>query len=130
MAKIDKQGIYELGGPASIEMLSSLEADLGFELPNDYKALLLQANGLVLSSGIVLYSIEDLVERNLTFEVFDYAPGYLAIGDDSGGRALLIDYSTGSVYLIDQGTMDPDEKVLVNNSIPDWIKSGFVLNDN
>lgn len=46
--------------------------------------------GFVAPDGTAVYGPADLEERNETFEVARYAPGWVLVGDDSGGRGLLM----------------------------------------
>lgn len=43
-----------------------------------------------LADGTTIYSPEDLLERNETFEVAEYSPGWVLVGDDSGGSGYLV----------------------------------------
>lgn len=56
---------------------------------------------------VLLYGAKDIEERNTTYEVQAYVPGWIAIGDDSGGQAILmkLDGSHG-VYFCDHGALD------------------------
>ena len=77
---------------------------------------------------MLLYSTDDLAERNETFEVREYAPGHLAIGDDSGGRSILIGLDgSRAVYLVDQGSMDPDDFIEISPDFSEWLDQGAEL---
>ncbi|GHJ06994.1 hypothetical protein TPA0907_13610 [Micromonospora humidisoli] len=39
---------------------------------------------------VSLYSPDEIAERNLTYEVAEYAPDMMLIGDDGGGRGLFV----------------------------------------
>lgn len=117
----------EVGEGASLDQIAKLEAQLDRCLPAEYKDLLLAVDGFSLSDGVVVYRSDDVQERNETFEVDKYAPGYLAIGDDSGGRSLLIKYEGSGVYLVDQGVMDPDEMQQIAHSLTEWLATGCLL---
>lgn len=88
-----------------------------------------KSNGLYLNTGLKLYSTGEILERNETFEVKKYAPGYLMIGDDSGGLGILISTTTtkSPVYVVDQGVLDPDYMKQVGNSLTKWIEDGCPL---
>jgi hypothetical protein len=45
---------------------------------------------LALQDWTTVYGVADLAERNATFETAGYCPGFLLIGDDSGGRGFLL----------------------------------------
>lgn len=118
------KGISNINAPIAMDKLHNLEVRLGRKFPPAYRDILQTADGFALENGILFYSSEDVLERNETFEVNKYAPGYLAIGDDSGGRAFLIPFDGVGVYLVEQGSMDPDEMAMVGHSLPEWINMG------
>lgn len=107
--------------------LDDLEAQLNRRIPDEYRDLLQTANGFMLANGVSLYPAEDVAERNETFEVSKYAPGYLAIGDNSGGRSVLILFEGAGVYAVDQGVMDPDDMEQLAPSLTEWIANGAVI---
>ncbi|MBK7144301.1 MAG: SMI1/KNR4 family protein [Xanthomonadales bacterium] len=112
---------------ASAERIEELETQLGRRLPMEYKRLLSTTDGFSKSDGVVVYSSEDVSERNQTLEVEAYAPGYLAIGDDSGGRALLIMFQGAGVFSVDQGVMDAEEMQQIAPSLTDWLAAGCLM---
>lgn len=77
------------------------------------------ASGILLADGTTVYGADNIDERNATYQIADYAPGWVLIGDDSGGSGLLMrrgnpDFrpeearTTAGVYLLDLGIGDPD----------------------
>lgn len=106
---------------ASPDQIGSIQGKLGVVLPKSYAQLLDETNGFMLENGISIYSTDDLIERNETFEVQEYAPGFIAIGDDSGGMSILISISTGEVFSVDQGSMDPDDMDKLANDVSEWM---------
>lgn len=101
---------------------------LGVDLPAYYGEFLRRTNGLGTEGSLVLYAADDLAERNETFEVQEYAPGYLAIGDDSGGQSILIALDgSPRVFVVDQGSMDPDDFEEVAPDFAEWIERGGPL---
>lgn len=83
------------------------------------------ADDLVTDAGIVVYSAGNLVERNLTYEVADYAPGFVLIGDDSGGRGFLVRVNDpdSSVFSSDLGDLDPMDFEIEAADVLSWIGS-------
>ena len=84
---------------------------------------------LTVSNGVLLYCHDTLPERNATFEVTDYAPGHLMIGDDGGGRGFLI-ACTGRpspVFQVDHGSLQEDDFARVADTFIDWKAAGFAL---
>lgn len=90
--------------------LDALEAWLGRPLPTAFVATLEQYGGRLVEPGLLLYAADELLERNRTFETSLYCPGYLAIGDDSGGRAVMMALGghRQALFLVDHGAMTPD----------------------
>lgn len=114
---------YSVNPPASEQAIAEAEFALGKTFPPEYRSLLLAADGFILQTGIGIYGTDEVEERNKTFEVEVYAPGYLAIGDDSGGRVVLLRYEDSGVYLVHQGIMAPQRMKLVANSLTEWVES-------
>lgn len=79
--------------------------------------------------GLVLYGRDDLTERNDTFEVAQYLPGYLLIGDDSGGSGVLVSctHPEHPVYLCDLGSLAEEDFIPLAASIHQWAESQFPL---
>jgi len=119
--------LTDVGLPASFQTIRELERDVGFSLPAEYVEILQVANGFALSNGVIIYAAEDIPERNRTFEVKTYAPGYFAIGDDSGGRLLMLNGSKPGIWIVDDGSVHPNDMIFLNYSFGDWIDSGFPL---
>ncbi len=44
-----------------------------------------RSGGAMLEDQVQIYATADIEERNHTYEVADYFPGWVAVGDDSGG---------------------------------------------
>ena len=58
-----------------------------------------------------------------------YCPGYLAIGDDSGGRAVVmaLDDHRQALFLVDHGAMTPDCFEPLAPSLEAWLEAGPCL---
>jgi len=123
-------GVITQYPPASPESVDRLRAELGLELPDEYAAFLAQADGLHAGS-FTLYPSENVPERNRTFEVALYAPGFLIIGGDGGGQAIVLRAGRGTspVFLVGHGVMTPDRMVRVAASLSEWVRLGCPLDD-
>jgi hypothetical protein len=108
--------------PADSAVVEQVRKFLG-GLPDQLDRWYRFSDGFLLASGIGVYSVTDLVERNDTFEVHDYCPGFLLIGDDSGGRGILLrsDSATESVYSSDLGDLSVDGFQREAASMDEWI---------
>lgn len=76
--------------PASEREISIVEEKMKVKLPNSYKDLLRDNNGLSVDGRILIYGTQDIMERNETWETQENAQGYIAIGDDVGGKVFLM----------------------------------------
>lgn len=104
-------------GPARAELAAHRGALA--PAPNPSVAELWRATpGLHLPDGTAVYGPHSLAERNTTFEVAHYAPGWVLVGDDGGGRGLLMRASgpgfdpaagreSAEVVLLDLGALCP-----------------------
>lgn len=112
---------------ASEEQLDSLETTLGVRLPAAYRELLRHSNGVLLANGVSLYSTHDLWERNASYDVLTSCPGYLLIGDDSGGRGFLVDTcdDAARIYASGLGVLDPAEFATFASGLQDWVDMGL-----
>lgn len=113
------------------EKIAEVEDWLGLRLPEMYAQFLRSHSGKIFGDRVLLYSVEDLIERNSTYETKVYCPGHIAIGDDSGGRAFVIPLEewTGSVFVVDHGDMSEEGCALVTTNFDGWIKNDCVLPD-
>ncbi len=116
--------------PATVEEINFVENELRFILPKVYYELLGTANGFINGKGVGLYGTADLVERNQTLEVKEYAEGYVAIGDDSGDKVFLMKSEHGAkeVIAVDCGYMNPeDEPEMITADFEQWILEGCII---
>jgi hypothetical protein len=113
---------------ASEVVIQETENRLEVNLPNDYKELLRQTNGLSIDGGLFIYGTEDIVERNNTWEVDKYAPGTIAIGDDGGGNVFLMytKQNEKEVLAVDCGDMNPNHAVMITPDFSKWVNDGFI----
>lgn len=127
MSVLNIKGVIVVNEGVSGAQLAELQRKFHMELPESYVQMLRSANGFSLQTGVVVYSSDEIFERNETLEVSTYAPGYLAIGDDSGGRSILISFISECVCLVGQGSMDSDDFEMISNSLACWLSKGCVL---
>lgn len=79
----------EIYPPALPGEIDEAEKSLHLVIPNIYKRFLLATNG-ALGNLASLYGAGQLVEKNKTYQVQEYAPGYVSIGNDHGGCQFLM----------------------------------------
>jgi hypothetical protein len=103
-----------------------VEKTLNTILPIPYKELLQASNGLATNEGIIIYGTDDILERNETWETQEYAPGFVSIGDDSGGRVFLMSLSDKEeILIVDSGDMTPDHAELITTNLIQWVINGL-----
>ena len=123
----------QLGLPATDAQVAQVEATIGYVLPSAYRDLLQIASGIVFTGieSLILYATDEIEERNLTYEVKDYLAGWLLIGDDGGGRGILLDCESaaGTVYLVGLGALFRDDAKRLSTTLTEWALQGFRLDD-
>ncbi|MEU1184927.1 hypothetical protein ABZ464_46415 [Streptomyces sp. NPDC005820] len=86
--------------------------------------------GVLLPNGVSLYGPHVIRERNDTYEVREYAPDWVLVGDDSGGRGLFMRLhgpDRGSVYGLDLGAVEHDIEgsgELLTGDLIGWLAEG------
>ena len=109
---------------------SEFVAWLGHALPPQYEEYLRSVDdGENAVGDVLLYSADLLVEQNETYEVKSYCPGHFTIGDDGGGRGIVLRVCDGSVHLVDHGAMTPDDMTLLGDGFREWYAAGCPLPD-
>lgn len=90
MIDLSKVSDLIINTAASDIKIQEIESLMNGKLPNVYKDLLRYINGFSIGGGLVIYGTDDIVERNKTWEINEYASGYISIGDDGGGNIFLM----------------------------------------
>ena len=116
-------GIMSIEPPASAEQIERLASDLGLQLPDEYRALLAEANG-VSANLVQIYPAEDVPERNTTHGVAQCSPGYFVIGTVNDFPVLLRAGTSSPVYENDWGAMSPEIMTVLALSLEAWIDAG------
>ena len=121
----DVPGI-ELQPAASAAEVEAAGARLHGVIPRLLREIWLHSNGLAMPAGFVLYGTADIAERNATFEVAQYAPDHLAIGDDSGGRMILTRATADETTVChsDMGDLQPARFAALSGNLVSWIRDG------
>jgi hypothetical protein len=123
--------IAEIQDAATDQQITAAENELAVKFPKEYRLLLASSDGLFANDLVNLYSTQEIAERNRTFEVAQYLPGYLMIGDDSGGSGIFLDTvsSPSPVYLMGHGSLDLSDAIVLAPTLTDWIHQRFPLRD-
>ena len=107
------------------KVIAEIESWAGTALPLEYSRILTSYGGKIIGEQVRFYSAQEIIERNETYGTKKYCPGYITIGDDSGGRAVVIPLTRMpiSVYLVGHGYMDPEGFLLVSNNLGEWLNA-------
>lgn len=128
MIDVQKLSTYELYSPVDENEIKKVEEEIGLVLPNAYKQLLQHTNGFVTEDGVVIFGVDIINERNTTYEVREYAKGYVAVGSNGGGKILLMAANESATDLIqvDAGVMDSTYATVVSENFVKWINDGAI----
>lgn len=75
-----------------------------------------QCDGAMIEDLVQIYSTDAIAERQETYEISAYFPDHLLIGDDSGGRLVLLERSGKQLfYLQDSGDPFIDDAVFFSS---------------
>jgi len=92
------------GNRATEAVLDEVERTLGSPLPRDYRAFLMETDGLEgflnEEEYLILWSSEDLVEMNEGYAVAEFAPGVTLVGTDGGGNGYGLTSKGGSTVYV------------------------------
>ena len=114
---------------ASEREINQIESDMKVIFPNVYKEILRWTDGCIIDERILIYSTDEIQERNITMEVNEYADSYVAIGDDGGGLVILMkqETHTQAAILVDIGDMEPNDPYCIIHNIYDWMLEGCII---
>ncbi|HEY0272021.1 MAG TPA: hypothetical protein VGC22_02500 [Chitinophaga sp.] len=111
--------------------LQQIADTLGVILPAFYRAQL-EARQLtestLLNDLTNLYGTNDLLGRNQDYELPRYLPGYLLIGDNSGGGGIIIranGTADPAIYLCSLGSLAPEDMALLAHHWEEWAARGY-----
>jgi|SRR5689334_19539506 hypothetical protein len=94
----------EKNPPADVEKITCTAQQLSINPDSWITRFWWSCDGAMIEDLVKIYSTDEIAERQQTYEIAEYFPGYLLIGDDSGGRLILVDRSAiERFYLLDSG---------------------------
>jgi hypothetical protein gobsU_10338 len=85
-----------------------------------YLQFLELSNGLF-GDEITLLEAEDIQQRNIDYEVKEYLPNFLMIGDNGGGVAILMDNKNQNIFAVGMGVMSEDSLEKISSSLEDFL---------
>jgi hypothetical protein len=117
----------QVASPASATEIANTRAEFANKLPETVATLWQESDGAFFpETGVVLYSTADIAERNSTYEVAEYEPDLILIGDDSGGNGFFMRAIVESteVLKLDLGAIGSVEGSLIATSLVAWVSQG------
>jgi hypothetical protein len=94
----------EKNPPAGVEKITRTAQQLSLNPGSWISRFWSLCDGAMIEDLVKIYSTDEIAERQQTYEIAEYFPGYLMIGDDSGGRLILVDRSAiERFYLLGSG---------------------------
>jgi hypothetical protein len=119
---------FELYPSVDENEIDEAEKELFLKFPRVFRELLHYTNGLVSDDGGVIFGTDIIVERNRTYEVAEYAKGYVAVGSNGGGKFYLMPASVEATAIlqVDCGDMTLKYAKLVSTDFATWINEGAV----
>jgi hypothetical protein len=106
-----------------MQRIEHFQQALGHALPAHYLRFLQDWQEGLRGEQVLLYGAESLMERNETYDTQQSCPGFITIGDDSGGRAVMLalDGDDRAVYLVGHGSMQRDDFERVAADFHAWL---------
>ncbi|WP_439871084.1 SMI1/KNR4 family protein [Pseudomonas syringae] len=94
----------EKSPPAKVDEIDSTCKELGVPASNWLRTFWSECNGALLDDQILIYATDEILERNKTYEIEKNFPKCILIGDDSGGKLILIPKEgSQEFYFLDSG---------------------------
>lgn len=110
--------------------LEEIEEWVGLALPEPYRTFLAtHEEDLLVGELVVLYGRASFIEMNEACQVKVYAPQCVTIGDDSGGRQVLLALPNGRLARVDAGSMNPADAEPLADNFHEWLAGGCDLRD-
>ncbi|MEA5457739.1 SMI1/KNR4 family protein [Arcicella sp. LKC2W] len=105
-----------------------IENIIGFQIPNDYKFFIENYTVFENSVGqecLQLWGLEEVVDNNLQYEIFEYLPKILGIGTNLGGEFIAIEKlneDTFRIVLSPLIDLDKQYHIKIGDSFTDFIE--------
>lgn len=106
---------------ATVEAVNEVEAELGVQLPDDYKGLVEQSNGLEGFASndeyIILWQVEDLTKRNSEYGTAEFVPGVILLGTNGSNTGLGFRVKDRRYVTVPLVGMEPSAIVVVGDEV-------------
>ncbi|OSI14515.1 SMI1/KNR4 family protein [Neisseria dumasiana] len=119
MNRRELENLYTLNSPATTLAIEMLPQEWLY-LYSSYIEFLKISNGLF-GNEITLLETEHIQQRNIDYEVKEYLPNYLMIGDNGGGVAILMDNKNQNIFAVDMGVMSEECLKKISPNLEDFL---------
>ena len=109
------------------DSIKAFEQWLGSPVASALAAFVEMHGGSLVGERCTIYAPAELRERNECYETRQYCPGWITVGDDGGGRAVMVSPSLepSGVFVVDHGAMTEECFLQVADGLSEWAKQGF-----
>ena len=125
-----KSALWTCNSPANEAEIQKLVSYFGDNLPTDYLNLLRFCNGGEgdLASQPVLFflwSASEAIEANKNYEISEFLPGYVMVGDDRANEmfGFRVDAADTKVYMIPKIVMSEEDAIVVAETFAEFIET-------
>ena len=119
MNRYELETLYTLNDPATSQAIKMLPLKWHSSY-SSYVQFLELSNGLF-GDEITLLEAEDIQQRNIDYEVQEYLPNFLMIGDNGGGIAILMDNKEQNIFAVGMGVMNEDSLEKISSSLEEFL---------
>ena len=119
MNRYELETLYTLNDPTTSQAIKMLPLEWHSSY-SSYIQLLELSNGLF-GDEITLLEAEDIQQRNIDYEVQEYLPNFLMIGDNGGGIAILMDNKEQNIFAVGMGVMSEDSLERISSSLEEFL---------
>lgn len=119
MNRYELETLYTLNDPTTSQAIKMLPLEWHISY-SSYIQFLELSNGLF-GDEITLLEAEDIQQRNIDYEVQEYLPNFLMIGDNGGGIAILMDNKEQNIFAVGMGVMIEDSLEKISSSLEEFL---------
>ena len=107
---------------------NTIKDKIGFDLPQDYKDYATEYDeneDFIGKEYVRLWSLENLIDWNTDYQIFENLPNTIAIGDNGNGEFIGIHFVKNIYYEIILSTyidLDPEYNIEIGKSFTDFIE--------
>ena len=111
--------------PATADEIKYFLKEIKFSISDDFVDFFKESNGAEINSEemyFCIWSLSEMIELNIAYNVEEFASDFFLIGSDGGGNALSIKKDSSFIYEMPFIGMDNNEAVFKNNSLKMFVE--------